>query len=574
VLVVAGAFALAYGFAAAAVARESGAVTTYAGRSIGAAWFFAAAGLGLIAAGSATLRRRTRLGVLSLVAGLLWFAPIWEGWEGGPALARSVGMLAAGLVFPVLVHLVLASTGRPMSRPTIVLVASTYLLIGSCAVIVALVRDPYLDPYCWANCTTNTFDVASRPELARQVVEVQWWITGAAAAVLIATCVAQMGKAFGSSGPRRYWGLLPGGALLGAATVAYGVLLRRQPLEDPSAAGYVTVFFVRSAAGILIAAGLAVTLLQTRRQRRSVARIAVTLDQAPPIGGLDQALARAVGDPTLRVAFWLPTAGRYADAHGRPVPDPAADLSGTVTPLVRDGQTVAVVTHHTDPTELERALGSAIRLALDNERLQAEVRARMNDLAESRARIVDAADERRRTIERDLHDGAQQSLLGLSYDLRLARSKVAANGDSDLAALIDSAIDELHDAFCELRDLAHGIFPAVLDAAGVGPSVQSLADTAHISVDVDCPSDERYPDNVETAAYMVVAAGIGTAVTCAAHNAHVRVQRRSDTLMVEIAHDGAGNTLDLIHVADRVGACGGHLAVAPNFISAEIPCVS
>jgi signal transduction histidine kinase len=383
-----------------------------------------------------------------------------------------------------------------------------------------------------------------------------------------------MWRAFGSSGPRQYWGLLPGGALLGAATVAYGVLLRRQPLEDPSAAGYVTVFFVRSGAVIFIAAGLAMTLLQTHRQRRAVARIAATLDQAPPIGALDQAFARAVGDPNLRVAYWLPTAGRYADAHGRPVPDPAADPSVTVTPLVRDGQTVAVVAHQTDHAELERALGSAIRLALDNERLQAEVRARMNDLAESRARIVDAADERRRTIERDLHDGAQQSLLGLSYDLRLARSKAAANRDTEVVALFDSALDDVHDAFCELRDLAHGIFPAVLPAAGLGPALCSLADTEQLEVDVDCTVDGRYRDSIETAAYLLVAAGIDTAVACSADHAHVRVQRRSDTLIVEVTHDGTRDTPDLIHVADRVGACGGRLAVAAKSVTAEIPCVS
>jgi signal transduction histidine kinase len=572
-LLVVGSLGLTYGFTALAIARRSGTATTYAGSSVIAAWCFVSAGLALVAAGLVRFRGRPRVGALSIFAGLIWFAPIWEGWEGGPALVRTIGMLAASFVFPVLVHLVVAAAGQPMSRAATALAGSTYILIGLPAVIVVLIRDPYLDPYCWANCTTNVFDASSRPELARQVGQVQLWNTAAGAVALAITCIVGLSKAFGT-GPRRYWEVLPSGALLAAATVAHTVLMRRRPLEDPSAPGYATVFVIRSGAVVLIAVGLAWSLLHARRQRRLVARIVTTLDQAPPVGALDSALAQAVGDPNLRISYWLPAVDHYADAHGHQVPDPTADASVTTTPLVRNGQTVAVVAHHTDPAELERGLGSAARLALDNERLQADVRARMHDLDQSRMRIVEAADIRRRSLEHDLHDGAQQSLLGLSYDLRLARSTAEASGDTELAALFDSAVVEVREAFSELRDLAHGIFPAVLTAAGLCPSVNSLADAAHLSVDVDCALDQRYPVAVETAGYVVAAGGIDAAIRCGARRAAVLVGRRDAGLTVEVTHDGGDVFPAMIDVADRVGAAGGRFVVEGRRISAEIPCES
>ena len=167
-----------------------------------------------------------------------------------------------------------------------------------------------------------------------------------------------------------------------------------------------------------------------------------------------------------------------------------------------------MISHRSDPLELERALGPDLRLALDNERLQAEVLAQMSELRASRARIVATGDERRRQLERNLHDGAQQSLLGLTYDLRRARTDAAANGDDDLVALCDHALNEVTEAFAELRELAHGIFPAVLSNAGLGPAVTSVAETSPIPVDVDCTVTDRLPATVETAVYVVVTDGI------------------------------------------------------------------
>ena len=163
--------------------------------------------------------------------------------------------------------------------------------------------------------------------------------------------------------------------------------------------------------------GLAVT----RRVRGSVGDLVVELDRAGP-GGVRNALARAMGDPTLELALWLPERRAWVDDSGREVVLPTGGEQAVT--LVGDG--LAAIIH--DPVllsqpELLEAVGTAARVALENERLQAELRLQLGELRESRARIVRAGDEERRRLERDLHDGAQQRLLGIGMALQLLRSR-------------------------------------------------------------------------------------------------------------------------------------------------------
>jgi signal transduction histidine kinase len=570
-----GAGALCYIGVAMSTARRSGTTSTYSGHSLALAWWFGVAGLALFAAGvvTAAVGRRLAIGVLAIVAGMLWFGPVWEGWRGGPELIRTLGMVATGFVLPVLIQLVVSAASWPLARPATLLVWSSYVLLGFGALVVTFVRDPYYDPYCWSNCTANTFVVSSQPDLARRLVELLSWTTIAVAVVFAALCVAWLVQGLRARA-HRHWEVLPGGIALAGATIAHEVLLRRSPPEDPADASFTAVFVVRCGAAMMIAGGLVATLLAARLQRRSVARIVATLGQAPPIGGLDGALASSLGDPSLRIYYWLPTAGHFADAQGRPLPDPTYQRGLTTTPLVRGGQIVAVVAHRSDPASLEHGLGPAARLALDNERLQAEVRARIHELADSRARIIDAADARRRALERDLHDGAQQTLLSMSYDLQRARSAAAIRGNAELEALVEGAVNEVRTAFGELRDLAHGIYPVVLDAAGLGPAITALADSATIDVDIACAVDDRLEPVVETAAYLVAATAIEAATTGSASHITIAVARRDGAIIVDITHDGAAATADLTHLDDRVGAAGGSLVVTPNHITAELPCES
>ena len=187
-------------------------------------------------------------------------------------------------------------------------------------------------------------------------------------------------------------------------------------------------------------------------QRRAVARISPASARRPH-RRLCSGPAQAIGDPELTIAYWLPASDHYVDAKGRTVAEPVARPGRGVTALVRDGSQIAVVSHTTALPNLEPELGAAVQLALENERLQAQALAQLDQLRASRVRIVETGDNERRRLERDLHDGAQQRLLALSYDLRLARAQAQADGDSPTGSLLTQATDR-SGSLEELRDLA------------------------------------------------------------------------------------------------------------------------
>ncbi len=570
----AGAVAVAYGLGALAVARGSGELTSYAGRSDLAAALAVVAGLALVAAGvvSSFGRPAGRIGELALTAGFVWFAPFWSGWKGGPPLVLSLGTLAAGFAFPLFVHLVLAyPSGRLGSKGARALVVAVYVEAALSAVGRALFRDPFFDPSCWDNCTANVFLVRSLPRVAEGIQNVDLWFAAAAAAALATVCVWRLAAA--SPAARRTLSpVLAGGFALAAVTIAHSVVLDRTPMPDPGDRALLSIFVVRCAAAIVLALGLLWAVVAAQLQRRSVARIVAQLGEAPAPGSLESALARAIGDPELRIAYWLPPSRRYVDARGRPMDEPVAASGRAVTPLVRGGRRVALVAHATAIAELEREIGAAARLALENERLQAEVLAQLHDLRESRTRIVETGDAERRRLERDLHDGAQQRLLALSYDLRVAGAMSKGERDLETASLLGQATTDAQVALDELRELAHGIHPAILTEAGLGPALETLADAAPLAVEIGEIAGERYLGPVETAAYFVVAEAIDDAARRRASHAEVSARRHEERLAVDVEDDGSARTSTMIHVADRVGALGGRLAIEPTTLRAEIPC--
>jgi signal transduction histidine kinase len=570
----AGPVALAFGLGALAVARGPGRFTTYAGRSSLAATLTVAAGLALVLAGLVTAFNRPagRIGDLAVLAGLIWFAPVWVGWDKGPSLVRSLGMLAAGFAFPLLFHLVLAFPGgQPHGAITRALILTVYLEAALAALGLALFRNPFFDPNCWANCTDNDFRVRSLPQLAHAIGVADRWFAAAAAAALVAVCVRRVLR---DSGPARRT-LLPvalPAILFAGAVIAHTIALQRTPLEDPSDRVFQTVFVVECVAVLLLAAGLVWATVRTRSQRRAVARIATSLGQAPPPGSLQAALAQAVGDPELQIAYWLPDAEHYVDAEGLPVPEPVAAPGRAVTALVRDGRRIAAVAHTAALPDLEPELGAAVRLALENERLQAEALAQLDQLRASRVRIVETGDAERRRLERDLHDGAQQRLLALSYDLRLARASAQADGDAPTGSLLTEATGQSQAALDELRELAHGIYPAILAEAGLAAALASLADAAPLPVELHTVAEGRYPATVETAAYLLVTEALQDAADRDATHATVSAIQDSRRLVVTVQDDGSDRTSSMVQLADRVGALDGSLDVEPRRLRAELPC--
>ena len=199
-------------------------------------------------------------------------------------------------------------------------------------------------------------------------------------------------------------------------------------------------------------------------------------------------------------------------------------------------------------------------------RLNAELHARLDELAASRARIVTAGDVERRRLERNLHDGAQQRLVALSLSLRMAVAKI----DSDPAAAratLEGAGDELVLALAELRELARGLHPAVLTDRGLRAAVEMLAGRSPVPVEIVDVPDERLSEPVEAAAYYLIAEAL-TNVAKYAHASAVRVRVAASgaSVVVEVSDDGVGgadaaNGSGLRGLADRVEALGGSLEV-------------
>ena len=312
--------------------------------------------------------------------------------------------------------------------------------------------------------------------------------------------------------------------------------------------------------------------------RGAVGDLVVELDRIEP-GGVRDALARAIGDPTLELALWLPDRSVWTDEGGREITLPRGP-DRAVTPV---GAGLAAMIHDpvlVDQRPLLEAAGSAARLALENEQLQAELRVQLAELRESRARIVRAGDDERRRLERDLHDGAQQRLLGIGMALRLLRTRV--DGNEEAAALVDEAEAEAQSALRELRELARGIHPAILTDQGLDAAVRTLAERAPIPVEVSAPSG-RLPPHVETAVYFVVAEALANVAKHAhAGRGKVTIVSCPGCVTVEVEDDGVGGArLDggsgLRGLVDRVGALDGRLLVddqpgAGTLLRAEIPC--
>ena len=260
-------------------------------------------------------------------------------------------------------------------------------------------------------------------------------------------------------------------------------------------------------ARVLIPVGFLVGLLRTRMARSAVADLVVELGEMPTPARLRDALGNALGDPGLTVAYWTPETGDYRADDGLPAVLPSADSGRAVTFLERDGQPIAAILHDEvllDDPALVASVASAVRLSVENDRLQAEVEAQLGEVRESRARIVEAGDAERKRVERDLHDGAQQRLVSLTLALRLARLKLGDDADPDVTRSLDAASEEARSALAELRELARGIHPQILTEAGLGSAIESLADRSSVDVAVDLRTDQRFSPTVEATAYFVV----------------------------------------------------------------------
>jgi signal transduction histidine kinase len=315
----------------------------------------------------------------------------------------------------------------------------------------------------------------------------------------------------------------------------------------------------------------------------AVSELLLRLGEEPGTGSLRCRLSQALGDDSLQLAFWLEDKGRWVDADGHTVELPESGARAW-TAVELEGRVVGAIVHDvtlTQEPELLRSVAAAAGLAVENERLQAQLRARVEELRASRDRIVEAGMSERRRLERNLHDGAQQRLVALSLTMRLAQSKVRKDPEK-AEAMLAAAHEELTLALGELRELARGIHPAVLSDRGLGAALEALAGRAPLPVELGVVPEDRLPEPIEAAAYFVVAEALTNVVKYAhASQATVNVERRNGHAIVEIADDGIGGAdpdrgSGLRGLADRVSALDGSMrldspAGAGTRLRAEIP---
>jgi signal transduction histidine kinase len=574
-LVAAALLSLAWAFAA-ILAVDPGAdpPTTYAAASVAAQIADIAAGLGLVVAGAFALTQpqARRLGLLAMLAGVAWLGADWEGADG-PPLLQSLGALTAPFTIVLVLHLALAlPTGRVQAPSARTFIVVAYAIATAVSAGRALFRDPLLDLNCWRTCDNNSFLVHADPSIASTTTDLWLWVALALGLALLAVAAHRLVAA--TRPARRVLLPLLGPALLvGAFEAAYALALLRTPLEDPERTGLAGIFLTRSLGLAALALGLAWSVLRVPRTRARIARLASDLGEAPPPGKLREALVAALGDPDIDVVYPRSDSEQLIDANGRRAALPTSGRA--VARIIRGDRTRALVVHDpalVDEPELERALGSTARLAVENEALRAEALAQLEELKASRARIVEAGDAARRRLERNLHDGAQQRLLALSYDLRLANAAARAEHDEALVAVLDAAGDDTASALDELRELAQGIHPAILAEAGLAPALQTLADEAPLPVELGNVVPERQTAAIETTAYVTVSEAIEDANRRRATFLGVRFDRENGRLVITAVDDGAPRSTRLVSLADRVGALGGSLDVAATTLRAELPC--
>lgn len=300
---------------------------------------------------------------------------------------------------------------------------------------------------------------------------------------------------------------------------------------------------------------------------------------------LRDVLRLVLADPLLDIVYTRVGSGGWIDEPERGQSDEMSTGVRTLTPIDRGGKPIAGLVHDptllADPPVLD-AIIRIITLTLDNERTKAVLRSELQSAQFTRARIIDAGDRELRRLERNLHDGSQQHLVGLALTLRLAGRRAAAAGEPSTTALLAEAAVELDHAITELSELTRGIHPAIVADAGLAAALEALAERPGIPVELHLDIPDRYPEAVEVGAYYVVAEALANTIKHAgARLATVEASIDEGALRVTVSDDGRGGAVatpgsGLEGLADRVGALRGELVVASppgrgTTVTAEIP---
>ncbi len=371
------------------------------------------------------------------------------------------------------------------------------------------------------------------------------------------------------------------------AALAYGSFVALRALD-----GHAELLVPAAAivAGLLAAMPLAIAVGIARGRVLAIGgleHMIAALGGHPTLTELERTTARAFADPTLALYVWHPARGQYLDSRGHAVELSAVGAGRAVTRFDDDaGYSVAAAVHDpvlSDDPDVLDAAGTAIRLTLDNARLQTDLSAYIRELEASRQRVAWAADEERRRIEQDLHDGAQQDLIGLRIKLDRLESLVA----SDPAALgrgIADAGRRIDLAIAHIRDLAKGIYPSVLRDLGLHAALSAVARDLPVVLTLR-GRPPRFAPEVETAIYFTCLEALQNVAKHAGPDARASLSLSAQRghLRFTIIDDGPGfdagrtaGSRGLTNMRDRIAAVGGELTItsapgAGTTVSGSVP---
>jgi signal transduction histidine kinase len=537
-------------------------------------------GWGFIGVGLFAWDRRPNnsVGSLMVATGFAWLLS-WIS-ASNTAVLFTAGVFVSSLYFVTAIHMLLAAPyGRGLSRWDRRIVTAAYLLVTVGLLPIYLFIDP--EKSDCQGCPENAILI----EHNQTIVDVWGALVNLVGIVLIVGVLVSLIRRWRrATRPERrlYAAVYAAGIALLIAAMGQ-LALQTAGFGD----GPAEVAFILSIVPLALVPYLFLASFVRARvaQGGAVGELMAKLSAAPRAGRVRDALAEALEDPSLELLFWLPEQGHYVDARGRKYELPFGNPARAVTKVDREGQCVAAIVHDATLPQMHghvEAVGAAAGLALENERLDAELRAKIAELRGSRERMLQIGLEERRRLERDLHDGAQQRLVSMALNIRLARAKL---NEDPLAAeqLLAGAGEELESALEELRELARGIHPAVLTDRGLPTALQTLANRAPVPVEVGELPDERLPEAVELAAYFVVAEALTNVAKYAeASHAKVQVERENGRVVVEVSDDGVGGAdpgrgTGLRGLADRLAVIEGRLQIESEkghgtTVTARIPC--
>ncbi len=522
----------------------------------------------LIAAGiyAQTSKVQARMGGLLVGAGLL--SSLWLLSGSSNRLLFSVGVAFTGFMPLLFAYLMLAHpTGRLAAgaeRRFLWLTGGVMAILW--VLSIAMTRQPPLRTallQCSPHCPNNVFTLGSAtgPVFALQAVMVLAWLAATCGTPVFVSRRARLAPLPVRRSLTPVW-----------VTATAAAVLLTSSLVFHAAGGHawLTLWAIYIAlVGVLPLAILVGLASERAFMGQGLAEFVSELARVPEADP-EALMAAALRDPSLRIAYRRPGRAAYVDSAGAPVVDLPDDAA--VTWIERDHEPVALVMYDSDLAgyeEFVQAAGAAAQIRLEKTQLEADLKASTADLASSRIRLVGMAHAERRRLERDLHDGVQQHLVGLRIKLDMAAETLREDLEQGERAL-ESVGRQMDDVLQELRLLARGIYPSLLHECGLRESLRSAARSSPLAVSVRAAGIERYREELEIAVYFCCLEALQNVVKHAGPDATaiVSLSREGPWLCFEVHDTGVGFDpaegvlgSGVVNMRDRIEAVGGVLEV-------------